>query len=50
MALTFTRRVVTALRDRLRSRRADRYQPRMPVAMVTASLGGHPLQVANRYR
>ncbi|HEU4363038.1 MAG TPA: hypothetical protein VFR27_16270 [Mycobacterium sp.] len=50
MAFTFTRRLVTAFRERLRTRRADRYPSRMPVAMVTASLGGHPLQVASPYR
>lgn len=58
MAFTLTHRTAATFREsaigravnRLRSRRTDRYLPRMPVAMVTASLGGHPRPVVSGYR
>ncbi|HEU4360441.1 MAG TPA: hypothetical protein VFR27_02895 [Mycobacterium sp.] len=52
MASARTRRLVTRIRDWLlrRRRSADRARSGMPVAVVTASLGGHPLPRTNRHR
>lgn len=36
-------------RDLTAEQRAHRYVSRMPVAVVTASLGGHPMRAGNPY-
>lgn len=56
MSFVLVHRVTQQLAGRLRHRReltdqqrVNHYISRMPVAVVTASLGGHPMQAADRY-